>query len=148
MPNTFFARFPIDLYRLGNKSSNKLDVIRDRDIQEMEFYRSPGCKDSKVPTGTPGEVRWVKGGPLGGISLFDDVATAPISGRFWYKIPENVTLPDGLGLYDSRKKPGKATHYTIFPTHDMPLDDFIVLLKELARNPLIVALFETEKTNS
>ncbi|MCG6970330.1 MAG: hypothetical protein LJE85_11230 [Gammaproteobacteria bacterium] len=85
---------------------------------------------------------------MGGISLFDDVATAPISGKFWYKIPENVKLPDGLGLYDSRKKPGKATHYTIFPAHKMPLDDFIQLLKDLARDPLIVPLFETETSTS
>jgi len=125
-----------------------LDTVRDRDIQEMEFYRSPGGKDSKVPTGTPGEVRWVKGGTLGGISLFDDIDTAPISGKFWYKIPENVSLPDGLGLYDSRKKPGKATHYTIYPVHDMPLDNFILLLKELAKDPQIVAMFKTEDINS
>ncbi len=141
MIKKYYGYFPLDLFRLGNSDSNKIDVVRNRDIEEIEFYRYRGV-DSIVPTGNKGEVRWVKGGPGGGISLFDDISTAPISGKFWYRIPIDVEIPGGLGLIDSRKKKNKATHYTIFPAVDMPLDDFKLLLREISEdvriNPMLV----------
>ncbi|MCF6259113.1 MAG: hypothetical protein L3J98_02975 [Gammaproteobacteria bacterium] len=143
MANEYFGYFMLDLYRLGNSKHNKIDVVRNRDIEEIEFYRYRG-KDSKIATGRPGEVQWVKGGIGGGISLFDDIDTAPISGRFWYKIPKGIQIPSGLGLCDSRKRPNKATHYTIFPAVDMPLDNFKVLLRGIAENVKVTALFEKQ----
>jgi hypothetical protein len=108
--NSYFY-FPLDLYRLGNSGKNKIDVVRDRDIKNIEFYRVQGV-DYPVPTGKLGEVRWVRAGKRGGISLFDDIDTAPIKGKFWYKIPQDIKLPDGLTLCDSKKKPDLAVHYT------------------------------------
>lgn len=140
MTTEYYGYFPLDLFRLGSSQSNKIDVIRDRDIEEIDFYRCQGS-DSKLPTGNSGEVRWVKGGPNGGISLFDDIETAPITGKFWYRIPIDVEIPGGLGLCDSRKRPNKATHYTIFPAVDMPLDNFKLLLRQIAENVRVTALF-------
>lgn len=146
MPQEYYGYFPLDLFRLGNKDSNKIDILRNRDIAEIVFYRYRGA-DSKFETGRSGEVCWVKGGPNGGISLFDDIDTAPISGKFWYKIPQNVSIPSGLGLCDSRKKIGKATHFTIFPSTDMPLDNFKLLLRQIAEDVKVKAMFTRTESN-
>lgn len=143
MTKEYLGFFPLDLYRLGNAEGNKIDVIRNRDIEEIEFYRCRGI-DSKVPTGQSGEVRWVKGGPGGGISLFDDIATAPITGKYWYKIPKDEKIPAGLGLCDSKKRPGKATHYQIYPAVDMPLDNFKLLLRQIAESVKVNPMFIKE----
>ncbi|MCF6236107.1 MAG: hypothetical protein L3J70_07005 [Gammaproteobacteria bacterium] len=146
MAQKYYGCFPLDLYRLGNKESNKIDILRNRDLAEIIFYRYKGV-DSKVETGKSGEICWVKGGINGGISLFDDIETAPISGKFWYKIPKDVDIPHGLGLSDSRKKPNKATHYTIFPAVDMPLDNFKLLLRQIAENVKVKAMFTRIENN-
>ncbi len=143
MTKQYYGYFPLDLYRLGTKDSNRIDAVRDRDILRSEFYRCQGV-DSKTPTGKPSEIRWVKGGISGGISLFDDIATAPISGKYWYKIPKDVDVPDGLGVCDSHARAGQATHYTIFPSVDMPLDNFKLLLRQIAENVKISAMFKNQ----
>ncbi len=147
MAQEYYGYFPLDLYRLGNKERNKIDILRNRDIAEIVFYRYRGV-DSKVETGRSGEICWVKGGPNGGISLFDDIKSAPISGKFWYKIPKNVDIPSGLGLCDSRKKLNKATHYTIFPAVDMPLDNFKLLLRQIAEDVKVKAMFDRIESNA
>lgn len=140
MAKKYYGYFPLNLYRLGKKDDNKLDTVRGRDIEKVVFYRHRGV-DSKVETGRSGEVCWVKGGSNGGISLFDDIETAPIKGKFWYKIPEGVTLPPELGLADSRKAEGKSTHYRIFPVMDMSLDNFKILLRQIAEDVKIQEMF-------
>ena len=146
MAQKFYGYFPLNLYRLGNKGGNKIDILRNRDIAEIVFYRYRGS-DSKVETGRSGETCWVKGGPNGGISLFDNIETAPIQGKFWYKIPHNVDIPSGLGVSDSRRKPNKATHYTIFPAVDMPLDNFKLLLRQIAEDVRVKAMFTRIENN-
>lgn len=146
MGKEYFGYFPLDLFRLGNFESNKIDVVRNRDIEAIVFYRCRGV-DSKVATGQSGEVVWVKGGPNGGISLFDDIETAPITGKFWYKIAKTAEIPAGLGLADSKKKLNKATHYQIFPSADMPLDNFKLLLRQIAEDAKVSALFKRELTS-
>jgi hypothetical protein len=140
MPNEYYGYFPLDLFRLGSSRSNKLDFVRNADVEDLEFYRCRGV-DSKTPTGAPGEVRWLKGGISGGISLFDDIDTAPITGKFWYRIPKHVEIPDGLGLVDSRRKSRRAVHYQIFPAVDMPFDNFVLLLRQIAENVRINPMF-------
>jgi len=147
MVKKYYGYFGLDLFRLGNGERNKIDIVRNRDIEEIEFYRCCGV-DSKTPTGRIGEVRWVKGGPGGGISLFDDIESAPISGRFWYRIPVGVDIPSGLGLCDSRRKKNRATHYTIFPATPMPLDNFKALLREIAEDVKVKPMFEKKKIDN
>ena len=78
---------------------------------------------------------WLHPGPQGGISLFDDIQTAPIEGNHWFKIPkdppEKSKLPPGLALFKGTVKKNKATHYTIYPTVAMPLDNFKSLLRSI-----------------
>jgi hypothetical protein len=37
MPNEYYGFFPLDLFRLGSSRSNKIDVVRNSDIAELEF---------------------------------------------------------------------------------------------------------------
>jgi hypothetical protein len=140
MPKSYFGFFPLDLYRLGSSDHHKLDVVRDRDVSRVEFYRYKGV-DYPASTGKPGEVRWLRAGPQGGISLFDDIATAPITGKFWYKIPIGTKLPPGLAIADSVFRPDKATHYNIYPVSEMPLDNFKLLLRQVAELAEIKPMF-------
>ena len=120
-----FYYFPLDLFRLGGvqneKPISKMDHVRPRDIRNIEFTRNGAT--------------WLHAGPQGGISLFDDIKTAPIKGNNWFKIPkdspENSKLPPGLALYKGTEKKGIATHYTIYPTVEMPLDNFKLLLRSI-----------------
>jgi hypothetical protein len=143
MSDSVLGYFHLDLYRLGNYHENKLDAVRDRDVERVRFYRSPGNSDSKVQTGRAGEVEWIVAGPAGGISLFDDIPTAPISGKHWYKIPAGVKIPTGLALYAGRRVAGKATHYTLHATVQMPMDNFKALLRTIAVDAKITPLFDT-----
>jgi hypothetical protein len=123
--NAHFYYFPLDLYRLGGVKDDepwdKMDHVRHRDIRNIEFIRNG--------------LTWLHPGPQGGISLFDDVKTAPIKGNHWFKIPKDAPdqskLPPGLALYKGTEKKGKATHYTIYPTVEMPLDNFKLLLRSI-----------------
>ena len=69
-----------------------------------------------------------------GISTFDRANV--FSGRSWeyYKIPAGTVLPKGLAIVrDSYRERMRATHYTIAPAWDMPLETFKALLDTLAR---------------
>ena len=147
MSDSVLGYFHLDLYRLGNYNQNKLDAIRDRDVERVRFYRVAGRGDSKVPTGRSGEVEWISAGPAGGISLFDDIHTAPIGGKHWYKIPAGVKIPSGLGLHAGRAVPRRATHYTLHAALDMPMDNFKILLRTIAQDVKITALFDTSRAD-
>jgi hypothetical protein len=117
--------FPLDLYRLGGIKNNerwdKMDHVRPRDIRKIVFELNG--KTLLNP------------GPEGGISLFDDIDTAPIQGNHWFKIPKDLPgkskMPPGIALYKGTTKKGKATHYTLYPTIEMPLDNFKLLLRSI-----------------
>ena len=102
--HTFFY-FPLDLYRLGgikdNEPWDKMDHVRHSDIRKIEFTRNV--------------VTWLHPGPQGGISLFDDIKTAPIKGNHWFKIPKDSPdqskLPPGLALFKGTEK--KVKQHTI-----------------------------------
>lgn len=63
-----------------------------------------------------------------GISLFtkERIEATPMSGWVW-KISKGTSVPKGLKLINDREG-----HYSICPTHNMPLDEFIGLLSKLA----------------
>ena len=68
-----------------------------------------------------------------GISTFDKLG-AP-SGPDWeyFRIPAGTELPQGLAVVkDKFSTTMGATHYTIAPSHDMPLEQFKMLLTKLA----------------
>ena len=68
-----------------------------------------------------------------GLSTFD--APNVFKGTSWeyYRIPKGTQLPHGLAIVKDKFNPRlSATHYTIAPAHDMPLDQFKGLLDQLA----------------
>jgi hypothetical protein len=79
-------------------------------------------------------VKWVRCRPSPrGLSTFD--AANVFKGNSWeyYRIPKGTRLPVGLAIVKDRFNPRlNATHYTIAPAHDMPLDQFKRLLDQLA----------------
>jgi hypothetical protein len=83
---------------------------------------------------TRNSVKWVLCRPSPrGLSTFD--APNVFKGTSWeyYRIPKGTQLPLGVAIVRDRFNPRlDATHYTIAPAHDMPLDQFKNLLDQLA----------------
>lgn len=135
---SFIGYVPLDLFRLGRKNDSTMTRIRDRDVKVSQFWRTPGYPDSDVETGRSGEVHWIRGGKQGGISLFDDIESAPISGKFWWKIHKGMKIPPAIAIWGAKPrkegdpKPKKAVHYTVYPLTDMPMDTFKLHLKSFA----------------
>jgi hypothetical protein len=84
--------------------------------------------------------QWVLGcqcvygaGDYRGISVFDERATW--LGVNWvnYRLPKGTPIPENLAITKDRYQPRYgATHYTIAPKNDMPLELFIQSLKVVA----------------
>lgn len=69
-----------------------------------------------------------------GVSTFDKPDVFARGRWEYYKIPKNMKLPEGLVVVkDKYNKTLGATHYTIAPKHDMPIERFRVLLNQLAQ---------------
>lgn len=81
-----------------------------------------------------GGVKWVRCRPSPrGISTFDAPNTFKGDSWEYYRIPRGTQLPIGLAIVRDRYNPRmNATHFTIAPAHDMPLDQFKRLLDQLA----------------
>lgn len=116
---------PVNLWRLGISSSPRL-----------HHPRVP-----PRPSGAPIDIRtydkngdtWVKAS-TGGISTFDG-RNPRLSGTHWWLIPQNTVLPAGLKITKNhRDRITGLTHYRIEPIIDMPLIQFIDLLKDLAQS--------------
>jgi len=63
-----------------------------------------------------------------GASTFGDVGEAPLTGHY-HSIPEGTELPEGLGVVDDGSdvvegSPNPPTHRTIYPTRQMPYEEF------------------------
>ena len=72
---------------------------------------------------------------VGGISLFDDYKTAPISSNSWYLIPPEVPIPKGLTLVKANHATAAgATHFTLGPAEPMSLAHFIKVLTPFAND--------------
>jgi hypothetical protein len=106
----FFA--PEDLYRLGNSSNPRLtNVRRPKDIDTTEIN---------------GITVVIANGKGVSLSTKERLDKTPMSGWVW-KIGRGTQVPAGLKLINDR--PG---HYSICPTSNMALDEFIGLLSKLA----------------
>jgi len=70
-----------------------------------------------------------------GASAFADPELAPLSGHY-HELPAGTLLPDGLALVrdDADAVPGsthRPGHHTIYPTRQMPLEEFARLFGNL-----------------
>tara|TARA_Y100001956_G_C4028809_1_gene145296 strand:- start:94 stop:519 length:426 start_codon:yes stop_codon:yes gene_type:complete len=121
-PVQFYMAIPEDLFRLGRKTTPKLDYIRPtpprdekQDAWDVRVYEKNGVSyiDSQS----------------GGLSLFN--YRNPQFGNLWWKIPKSTKLPSGLHIsLDKGGKEGKF-HFTIRPLHDMPYYSYLEKLKQL-----------------
>lgn len=120
-PLEYYIIFPVNLYRAGRKTKAKVDYVRtipprdETQKSDVRIYKKFGTDyvDSKS----------------GGVSVFN--WRNPSLGSLWWKIPRGTELPDGLILsLDAGGTSGKS-HYTVRPTFDMTLSDFIDKLSDL-----------------
>lgn len=110
LEDLYFA--PEDLYRLGNSGSPRLtSVRRPKDIDTIEIN---------------GITMAIANGKGVSLSTKERLEKAAMSGWVW-KVAKGTQVPRGLKLLNDR--PG---HYSICPTTNMPLDEFIGLLSKLA----------------
>lgn len=102
----------IDLIRVGNKDSPRLDHVRE--AKDTDVYLRNGIS-MVVSNGK-------------GVCLFteEELAKRSFSGWVW-KMPRNTTMPTGLGIYSDH-----SGHFMICPRFDMPLDQYKGLLSQLA----------------
>ncbi|MCW8126621.1 hypothetical protein [Microbulbifer halophilus] len=101
-----------DLYRLGNSTSSRLSAVRPREINTI--------------TVNDVEVIVADGN---GVSLFNraGLEKSPLSGWVW-EIRSGTTFPPGLKLVER----GSKGHHMLAPTHNMPLNQYIGLLEQVA----------------
>jgi hypothetical protein len=122
---------PVTLWRSMNVKHNKSPM----EFVEKGFVMSNGRpRKADITITTINEVEWVhvKDRPRG-LSTFDKPGLP--RGRDWeyYKIPKGTKLPAGLVIVrDEYNEDYRATHYTLAPATDMPLEHFKGLLTQLA----------------
>jgi hypothetical protein len=103
-------------------------------VEEDGILSSGQPRPADIIIETRNGVRWVRCAPVPrGISTFDKPNIFRGTSWDYYKIPQGTVLPEGLAIVKDRFNPRLgATHYTIAPAHDMPLDHFKSLLDKLA----------------
>lgn len=122
---------PVTLWRAMNVRHNKSPM----EFVEKGFVMSngrPRKADIKIANINGTDWVLVKDRPRG-LSTFDKPGLP--KGRDWeyYKIPKGTKLPVGLVVVrDEFNEDYRATHYTLAPATDMPLDHFKALLTQLA----------------
>ncbi len=89
---------PVDLYRMGNAISSRMDNIREKDIEIYEDGR-------KI---------WVAANS-GGISTF----SVRGNGKNWWKLDLEAEIPDRLRVVNDY-----ASHWLWEPSYSMPLDEY------------------------
>ena len=127
----FEGTTPVNLWRALNvkRNTHPFDFIEQASVLSNGRPRSADVKIEIVRG-----VSWirVKGRPRG-LSTFDKPGLP--AGKHWeyYKIPEGTRLPLGLAIVrDEYNTKFNATHYTLAPAYDMPLEHFKMLLNQLA----------------
>lgn len=101
-----------DLHRFGNATSSRLTRIRQGEVTTTEVN---------------GIVTIIANNK--GVSLFDEegMRKGPLTGWVW-EIKQNTTLPMGLKLV----KKGSKGHYMLVPTRNMPFNQYVGLLEQVA----------------
>jgi hypothetical protein len=96
----------VDLYRMGNATSPRMDKVRDQDVESYE-------KNGEI---------WVVEGS-GGISTF----AAQGLGKNWWKLDRGCSIPDELCLVNDY-----GNHWAWEPGYTMKLDDYKSALQSMA----------------
>ncbi|MCP4492638.1 MAG: hypothetical protein GY820_35820 [Gammaproteobacteria bacterium] len=103
-------------------------------VEEDKILSNGQIRPADITIFTKNGTRWVTCKPSPrGISAFDKPNTFKGNSWEYYKIPCGTVLPVGLAIVkDKFNRRMGATHYTIAPSHDMPLSQFKSLLDRLA----------------
>jgi photosystem II stability/assembly factor-like uncharacterized protein len=96
----------IDLYRMGNSTSPRMDNVRPQDV---ESYK----KNDEI---------WVVG-RSGGISTFASQG----AGKNWWKLDRGTTIPDALYLVNDY-----GNHWSWESGYTMKLDEYKIALQSVA----------------
>jgi len=129
----FEGRVPVHLWRaLNAKRGGALFDFVEEPMTLSNGRRRPADIEITKRGGT----KWVSvlNAPRG-VSTFDKPGVP--TGKDWsyYRISAGTVLPEGLAVVrDSFNSNFDAFHYTIAPAFDMPLEQFKLLLNELAKN--------------
>lgn len=120
-------KIPINLWRAKNLQKKQIGLF---DLVEQQVVRPGGVRPADV-TIENGIVK-VRNKPRG-ISVFDRPDIFKRGQWEYYKLPKGTILPIGLVVVkDNFNEALSATHYTIAPAHDMPIEHFRALLDTLA----------------
>lgn len=103
------------------------------DLVEESYTRSDGR--FRPPDITIENVRgapWVRVAPEPrGLSTWNKKGIPPGKAWHYYRIPQGTPLPQGLVVVQDRYNPDHdATHHTLAPDRDMPLETFRGLLRD------------------
>lgn len=139
----YYEETPVNLWRAQRIS----DTGSIFSLVEKEIVRSNGnIRPTDITIEDQGGEKWVRCKPSPrGISTFDKPDV--FKGKSWgyYIIPAGTILPIGLAIVrDNYNARLGATHYSIAPASDMPLENFKALLDQLAR----LVMLENTKENT
>lgn len=127
------VRVPVDLWRA--KKLGSIEPVFN--LIEHRLVRNNGkIRPADVSLYERNGIEWIsiKDRPRG-LSVFDKKNVFSRGEWCYYKIPAGTILPSGLAIVDDGLNPAVgARHYTIAPSHDMPLSQFRQLLNVFAQN--------------
>ncbi len=129
----FEGRVPVHLWRaLNNRRGGALFDF----VEEATVLPSGRDRPTDITIVSRSGTKWVtvRNAPRG-VSTFDKPGVP--AGKDWsyFRISAGTPLPTGLAIVKDRENINYgATHYTIAPAFDMPLEQFKRLLTELAKN--------------
>ncbi|NDJ19755.1 hypothetical protein GS601_21105 [Myxacorys almedinensis A] len=98
-------RTPVDLYRMGNAVSARLNNVRAKDI---DLYENEGQT-------------WVAANS-GGISTFSDRGNS----KNWWKLDQGAEIPNQLRVINDY-----GNHWLWEPSYSMPMDDYQEALRSI-----------------
>ncbi|MFV2015213.1 MAG: hypothetical protein ACC656_07295 [Candidatus Heimdallarchaeota archaeon] len=124
----YFEFLPTDLYRHGSTTNPQMHKPRT-----MPPRQAGQVHDLKVYKKSNTE--WVDS-KSGGMSLFNK--PNPRFGNKWWKLPKGTKIPSMFRVSRDRgiNKVTGQIHYTIRPIYDMPLNIFILNLKEFSKSAI------------
>jgi len=127
----YYEKSPVNLWR-AKKIKNRGTLFGL--VEDDKVLSSGQVRPADITITVRNEVKWVSCRPSPrGISTFDKPNVFAGSSWEYYKIPKGTILPAGLAIVkDKYNRRVGAIHYTIAPTHDMPLSLFKSLLDRLA----------------
>jgi hypothetical protein len=126
---------PVQLWRALNVRRNEHPF---QFIEEPFVLSNGRPRPADIAVETISGCKWVRVAERPrGISTFDKPGVPRGRGWEYYRIPAGTELPDGLAIVrDEFNTQFEATHYTIAPAFDMPLERFKLLLNQLAQKIL------------